>query len=135
MKRPDWWGRRAGIDHYGDLVDSLGHEVIAEESFGDYQGDQAYILRGQDRRIGYLVIGYGSCSGCDAMQDAVPWCIGHDESACGCDWSGVVELRDSIAGDIRWGVAPEPRDPNRWYSYDGGLIDWLIAEYAKAVAS
>ena len=111
--------------------------IIAQESFGDYQGDLGYILRDRDGRVGTRVIGYGSFSGCDALQDVQPWrCWGDGHGAsCDCDWSGVVELRDSIAQDIRWGVAPEPRDPNRWYSYDGKLIDWLITEYAKAVAS
>lgn len=45
-------------------------EVLVWQAVGDYQGDYFALLKGPDGRYGFTVIGYGSCSGCDALQDA-----------------------------------------------------------------
>ena len=73
---------------YGDLVSSFGYEMVREERVGDYQGDLYYLLRDGDR-WGFLAVGYGSCSGCDALQ--------------ACEKPTDVEsLRESIHNNILW---------------------------------
>ena len=64
----DW----SGFDPYPEyksLLESTGVVVVAEEMVGDYQGDYLYLVRG-DKGWGFVVQGYGSCSGCDALEAA-----------------------------------------------------------------
>lgn len=79
------WGQGSG---YPALIDSMGVETIIHADEGDYQGDSFYLLR-DGQRYGYLSFGWGSCSGCDALQ--------------GCDSaSDLSKLRDELAEDIMW---------------------------------
>lgn len=57
---------------YSDIVSKFG-DIVASESFGDWQGEHIFILRKKKRKnskpkIGYLVQSYGSCSGCDVLE-------------------------------------------------------------------
>lgn len=52
---------------YKEILERQGVDIIAFESFGDYQGDYAAIVK-KDGKVGFTVIGYGSCSGCDALE-------------------------------------------------------------------
>jgi hypothetical protein len=53
---------------YEDLVSKpTGLTVVLSEWLGDYQGDAVTVLK-DGRRYGFLTFGYGSCSGCDALQ-------------------------------------------------------------------
>jgi hypothetical protein len=58
----DW-----GYCEYSDITDIFG-ETLWGNSTGGWQGDEYVVFRGHDGRIGYLCYGYGSCSGCDALQ-------------------------------------------------------------------
>jgi hypothetical protein len=60
------WGRWYCSANYDDLVGDFG-TILAEGRVGDYQGDFLYLLRNGDR-FGYVCVGYGSCSGCDALE-------------------------------------------------------------------
>lgn len=136
--RPDWY-RREGVDAeewtdgYELIVRSFGFDYTMQ-TFGSYQGDHAVVLR-DGQRVGWLVIGYGSCSGCDELEAVDPWCHHRDGEPCNCSWAGVVELRDRLLSEVKWGEAPRgPRDPNEWWSFDKGLAEWLVAEYARESA-
>lgn len=73
---------------YRDLVDSFGVDVLAENYDDDYQGDARYLLR-DGARYGLLFFGWGSCSGCDALQ--------------ACDTPvEITELRDQLWNEVRW---------------------------------
>lgn len=52
---------------YDTLVSCFG-AIVVSVSDDDWQGDTRYLLRGHDGRWGVLVNGWGSCSGCDALQ-------------------------------------------------------------------
>jgi hypothetical protein len=99
--------------HYGELVDSMEYEVLVEVSDSDYQGDSRYLLR-DGIRYGILVFGWGSCSGCDALE--------------ACDTRAeVVELRDGLHEDIRW------------FDTETSIVEWLCSpdrdgEYSIHVA-
>src|SRR4029078_11844002 len=51
-----------------DLLVTCFGQIVVEVSDNDSQGDTRYLLRGPDARWGVLVNGWGSCSGCDALQ-------------------------------------------------------------------
>lgn len=55
--------------NYERLVESIGHEVLLQADIGDYQGDSLILLK-DGERYGLLSFGWGSCSGCDALQAA-----------------------------------------------------------------
>ena len=121
--KPAWVTSDYGTS-YEDLVKSWGHEIVDQEEFGSYQGDLIYILRDGDRH-GLLVIGYGSCSGCDELEARQPW---DDEG----DWSGVIALADELRQDVHWeadkgalmawvGAHPE----SHWWAYDNSIRQWL----------
>jgi hypothetical protein len=73
---------------YGTLVDSFEVETVLDKHDNDYQGDSYYLLRNGDE-YGILIFGWGSCSGCDALEGA--------ESM-----EDVTDLRDSLWNAITW---------------------------------
>lgn len=85
LKDRDWYYR--GQD-YPDLVGLFCDEIVVEASDDDYQGDTYAILRKGDE-YGYLEFGWGSCSGCDALQ------------ACGSD-EEMAALANQLAASVEW---------------------------------
>lgn len=78
-----------GVDcDYDELVNSFEVETLLEVSDNNYQGDTRYLLRDGDR-YGILIFGWGSCSGCDALQ------------AC-TTVADAVELRDELWESVHW---------------------------------
>jgi hypothetical protein len=82
---------------YTQLVKSIGVEILNEAEFGDYQGDIIFTVRDR-RKHGILVCGFGSCSGCDAIQSITEY-DRLDEKKIG----DLTALRDQLAGSIYWG--------------------------------
>ena len=75
---------------YHEGFKSLGIEILEWVTFGIYQGDYAVIVK-KDKTLGFVVIGYGSCSGCDALE--------------ACDSSEEYnDLISSVLKDIYWGT-------------------------------
>lgn len=54
---------------YEDLLDSFEYDVVLSADDNDYQGDSYRVFK-NGNMYGLLVFGWGSCSGCDALQDA-----------------------------------------------------------------
>lgn len=79
-----WWG----ASDYGRMVESLGYDTLLQVDDDDYQGDSRYVLR-DNSRYGILIFGWGSCSGCDALQ------------ACG-SYKELSDLRDGLHDSIKW---------------------------------
>lgn len=96
-------------DCYESLVASAG-EIVGAWNIGDWQGDEVYLLKNGDQ-YGFIVVGYGSCSGCDALQA----CENQEE---------VDELKQSIVDEIVWGSKEYIYDyifsveANRWYFHE-----------------
>lgn len=113
---------------YGELVDSMEFNELIDEHDDDYQGDSYYLLSDGDR-FGILVFGWGSCSGCDALEGA--------ESK-----AEVIELRDDLVASIVWRTEAEMIEylrtsdkPSQWYYYrdagrrfDDRLMAWFGVE-------
>lgn len=77
---------------YDTLIDSMEIERLVEVSDDDYQGSTRVLVRDGDR-FGMLEFGWGSCSGCDALQ-AVTYKDGVHP--------GHYELRDELWQGIHW---------------------------------
>lgn len=74
---------------YDVLEASFGLSELARADDDDWQGDSVVLLRSADGRLGILEYGWGSCSGCDALQ--------------ACDTvEEVNDLRDSLFESIKW---------------------------------
>jgi len=112
--------------NYADLLRSAGLEIKREEDFGSYQGDLLFLVS-DGERSGLLIQGYGSCSGCDALEDAHPW----DDDG---DFTNLTALRDQMVAGIMWPgpdgllaaleehIAHPDRAP--WWKYaEPGLLD------------
>lgn len=82
-------------DH-ASLVRSFGVEILVEGTAYDYEGsytgDVLYLLE-KEEYIGFFTFGFGSCSGCDALQ--------------GCSsWADLEELRQSLWRSVKWFNSP-----------------------------
>ena len=73
--------------NYDPIVKHFG-DILVENHDSDYQGDSRYLIQASGK-IGFLVIGWGSCSGCDALQ------------ACSND-RDLRELVDSLWNQVKW---------------------------------
>lgn len=85
------------ITSYGGLLEAKGLTVMGSEDFGDYQGDTIFHVRDTAGRDGILIQGYGSCSGCDALEAAL---------SAGENWTpdpvAVEALADQMVAMIFW---------------------------------
>lgn len=73
---------------YQPMLDAFGKIAIQVDDDDYYQGDSR-LLYDENGKIGLLIFGWGSCSGCDALQ------------AC-CSLQEVQELCNELQEDIRW---------------------------------
>lgn len=72
---------------YDPMINAFGNVVI-QVSDNDYQGDTR-VLYNNNGKIGHLIFGWGSCSGCDALQA----CESYDD---------LQELCNELENDIEW---------------------------------
>jgi hypothetical protein len=100
---------------YEEGLKSRGVETIGSQTFGHYQGDYIFIVKNSEGELGFVVIGYGSCSGCDALE------------ACETE-EQFNSLLDSVVSNIRWGSKEElishinnEFDDNNWYRQEKGF--------------
>lgn len=104
--------------HYNTLVEDFG-EIVLEADFGYYQGDYIYIFK-SGWGYGFLIVGYGSCSGCDMLQS----CESLDS---------VLELQESLRNGVKWfdnldDLKTYILDDNRdleWYSHEAGWNEFV----------
>ena len=74
---------------YRPLLESIGHEILVQVDEENYQGDSYLLFRREDGAYGFLEFGWGSCSGCDALQAT--------QSV-----KEIEELRDRLVASISW---------------------------------
>jgi hypothetical protein len=57
------------VDNYGEMMAQVnGYELISYETDNGYQGDYCVVLS-DGERLFYYIDSYGSCSGCDWLED------------------------------------------------------------------
>ena len=65
---------------YEMLVKSMGYDIDSQETFGSYQGDIIFVVWDRPNALrGILICGYGSCSGCDAIEAIISYGALDDE--------------------------------------------------------
>lgn len=97
----DLFYKNGGFKTQGDytpIVEHLG-KVACRLDANDYQGD-SYVFYKEENKYGVMIFGWGSCSGCDALQ--------------ACD---SVEELDSLIEQMTGDV--------RWFNTAKELYDWL----------
>lgn len=82
-----WNGMFMRISEYEPMITAFGNVVFMVED-NAYQGDTR-VLYDNDGKIGHLIFGWGSCTGCDALQG----CKSIEE---------VQELCNELENDIMW---------------------------------
>ena len=73
---------------YKSLVESMGVDVLHSKFCGQYQGDAVFVLK-RASFYGWLVFGYGSYSGCDALEASR-------------SFEALDRLRTDLYNSIRW---------------------------------
>jgi hypothetical protein len=81
------WGFREAYD-YDPLLKSFGYDILMKVDDDDYQGDSRILFK-HGKKYGLLIFGWGSCSGCDALQA----CESYEE---------ISDLRDLLYDQIVW---------------------------------
>ena len=76
-----------GPSDYTPILDNIG-TVLLRDDDDDYQGDSRVLYK-DGERIGYLQFGWGSCSGCDALQ------------ACNSIFE-IQTLMDNLRDSVKW---------------------------------
>ena len=97
----DAYDIQCGRDYPQYTVDCLGYKpllqglglIVAQQHDPGYTGDSRVLYHNVCQGFGYLMFGWGSCSGCDALAA----CSTYDELA---------ELVASLHASIRW-MTPE----------------------------
>jgi hypothetical protein len=99
------------ISDYQPMIDAFG-KVVVQVDDDDYQGDTR-VLYDNDGRIGFLIFGWGSCCGCDALQ--------------ACDtMDDVQELCDDLQRDIKWFDSKE--EALKWAKEKDWETEWFWHE-------
>ena len=108
---------------YGDLLDSFEVQVLLNVEDNDYQGDTRVLMR-DGARYGLVVFGWGSCSGCDALE------------AVNGDVAETTELRDELWSSVHWEDSAAEMlayvDGKDWsldFSYRKETADFLAQAY------
>jgi hypothetical protein len=107
------------IYSWSELVASKGAKIVGNWVVGDYQGDELFLLR-KGKQFAWVVIGYGSCEGCD-------WLMSLETFA------QVQEARDSVLSGIEWQGKKTLLDYLR--TIDPGNAFWLHEDGARAALS
>lgn len=119
---------------YEDMLIRAGWEIVESDVHGSYQGDLTFLLR-RGAEWGFSVVGYGSCSGCDAYERYMGY---GDEPD---DLDGLLEFEREVQNSVRAGSAEEvrayitneDRDLN-WYYHDDE-IKAAIDKYAERLTA
>lgn len=103
---------------YTSLLKEKGIEIRSWATFGQRQGDYASIVTANNK-VGFVVIGYGSCSGCDAYAAATDGTTGEEQARL------LTDLAYSVINNIYWGTLEEldakiqnQGNDNNWYRHE-----------------
>lgn len=104
--RYSWYDYQPMLDEFGEILIQVDGEGYSGDSFLIYKNDNKY---------GFLTFGWGSCSGCDALQA----CTTIDE---------VQELMDRLYNYITWFdslqelkdyISDDASEELKWYYHTG----------------
>lgn len=125
---------------YGSLI-SNRFNVLMSEYFGSYQGDAFFVVEGPGDTVGLIVVGYGSCSGCDwyeatitdACECSPPYTEGFhygysDEDECPGLTAALNEMEESLTSNVTYQtkealaayLEDEYMQESKYYFYEDG---------------
>lgn len=108
---------------YSGMVESFGHEVLAFETTGSYQGDHWTLLKDTTGRLGFMNFGYGSCSGCDHLDGVFDFRDEYWEET-----DDPYQEHDALSplGLERWDeFCKGYEDSIRWFDTGEELVTWM----------
>lgn len=97
-----------GVWDYNPMLKEFG-DILIEIDEDDYQGDSFILYKNEDK-YGFLTFGWGSCSGCDALQG----CTNIEE---------VQELMDSLYNSIQW--FDDLKSVKSYFETKDWDLDWI----------
>lgn len=97
-----------GVWDYNPMLKEFGDILIEIDEHG-YQGDSFILYKNEDK-YGFLTFGWGSCSGCDALQG----CNNIEE---------VQELMDSLYNSIQW--FDDLKSVKSYFETKDWDLDWI----------
>lgn len=101
------YGERYEWEDYAPMIEAFGNAVVVV-SDDDYQGDTR-VLYDNNGKIGHLVYGWGSCSGCDALLA----CENFEE---------LQQLCNKLENDIKW--FENAKDALLWFENRDWELQW-----------
>lgn len=101
------YGENYGWYDYEPMIEAFGNAVVVV-SDNYYQGDTR-VLYDNNGKIGHLIFGWGSCSGCDALQ------------AC-FDYEELQELCNKLENDIKWFA--NAKEALCWFENRDWALQW-----------
>lgn len=90
LRKSEYPSYDAMVGFLAEMHPDMDHERVTRIDHGHYQGTLVFVVGGegyQPYRHWYVKVGYGSCSGCDALESA------RDE----CSWDYDTNQRDNVA--------------------------------------
>lgn len=123
-------------DHIVDnteLVRTFGSNISIVERDGDYQGNDYYLLR-EGNKYGMIILGFGSCSGCDILQGM------YEDAHFSNDFAELIQYRDKMYESIVWRTRSQMKEyiltkdfELEWYYHtlSGGNFVKQLKDYFK----
>jgi len=90
---------------YQPMLDSFG-KILIQVDDDNYTGDSRVLYEGENGTVGYLLFGWGSCSGCDSLQS----CNSFEE---------VDVLIESLKNQIKWLPVAEMLEFFKTHDWEG----------------
>lgn len=106
-----------GPGDYTPIVNAIGTRILRVDQ-ENWQGD-TWVLYRDNGRWGYLCFGWGSCSGCDALQ------------ACS-TYAELQSLANDIEASVQWKPLAEMREWFQTHDFEGDWA-WTYDEFQKFV--
>ena len=97
-----------GVWDYNPMLKEFG-DILIEIDEDNYQGDSFILYKNEDK-YGFLTFGWGSCSGCDALQG----CNNIEE---------VQELMDYLYNSIQW--FDDLKSVKSYFETKDWDLDWI----------
>ncbi len=99
-----------GPGDYNPMIEDFG-AVLVTISDSDYQGD-THALVSVDGRVGFITFGWGSCSGCDALQACNSY---HELGELIVDFEKSIKWFDSLAAAKAYIAKDEDRELSHYW--------------------
>jgi hypothetical protein len=106
---------------YEDMVEAFGRRLLAASDTDSSEGDSYRLIADgdePDQRYGILIFGWGSCSGCDALE--------------GCSYiTEVQELANDLQDSIKWFPNKEAlREYVQSHDWQGDYV-WYYSDFKE----